>query len=120
MQQLLLLFKRDITRLEYDPATQYRFHFAATWLWFVAIVVVPFFPSLYAHQLPALIIQEVSLWANFATHFGSMSSALAAKAGQPPVLTVSQNPINPDLLPGSVVTPTPADIQHDFESGLLE
>jgi hypothetical protein len=26
-----------------------------------------------------LLILEVSLWANFATHFGAMSSALAAK-----------------------------------------
>jgi hypothetical protein len=30
-------------------------------------------------DLSALLIEEISLWANFATHFGAMSAALAAQ-----------------------------------------
>lgn len=79
---LLMLFRRDIHQLEYEPATQYRFHFALTWFWAVTMVALPFIPVLYGHQLPALVVQEISLWANFATHFGAMSAALAAKQGK--------------------------------------
>lgn len=74
-----MLFRRDIHRLEYDPAAQYRFHFVLTWTWFLTMIGLPFLPSLWGHNLPALIIQEISLWANFATHFGGMSAALAAR-----------------------------------------
>lgn len=75
---LILLFTRNVHSLEYDPAVQYRFHFAAAWLWFAAMIAIPFVPTLYGHQVAALVIQEVSFWANFATHFGAMSAALAA------------------------------------------
>jgi hypothetical protein len=76
---ILMFIRRDIHQLEYDPATQYRFHFALTWFWFLTMVGLPFVPKLWGNTLPALVVQEISLWANFATHFGSMSSALAAK-----------------------------------------
>jgi len=79
LRHLRLLVNRDIKNLEYSATTQYRFHFYAAWGWFTALVVVPFVPTLWAHSVSALIIQEISLWSNFATHFGSMSSALAAK-----------------------------------------
>jgi hypothetical protein len=79
MRMLLMLLRRDVHQLEYDPAMQYRFHFALTWFWFLTMVALPFVPVLWGHTLPALVVQEISLWANFATHFGSMSSALAAQ-----------------------------------------
>lgn len=77
-----LIFERLLARkvhgLEYDPHIQYRFHQTFAILWFCALWVLPFFPKLYGHSVSALIIQEISLWANFATDFGAMSAALAA------------------------------------------
>lgn len=73
------MFTTDVHNLEYNAATQYKFHFFWAWTWFAVLIAIPFFPQAWGHSISALIIQEVSLWANFATHFGSMSSALAAK-----------------------------------------
>lgn len=77
------LITRDIKKLEYDATSQYRFHFTLAWFWFIAMPVttIAFWP----HTLVAtiqLLIFEVSLWANFATHFGAMSSAIAAQQGE--------------------------------------
>lgn len=74
----LMLVTKDIHNLEYDPKTQYRFHRAWALFWFTTMLIVPFFNSLRS-SIPALLILEASLWANFATHFGAMSAALAAK-----------------------------------------
>lgn len=73
------LITRDIRHLEHDATSQYRFNrfWATIWGISMAAVVVPLWP----HSLNAfvqLLILEVSLWANFATHFGAMSAALAA------------------------------------------
>jgi hypothetical protein len=119
MKHLLLLFRRDIHALEYDPAAQYKFHFFWTWVWFLAMIALPFFPTLWGYSVPALIIQEISLWANFATHFGAMSAALAAKHTKPDNqelkrLIVSQGIVNTEE------QPTDEDIKADLESGLLE
>ena len=74
-----MLIRRDVHQLEYDPATQYKFHFTLTWFWFISMVALPAVPILWGSSLPALVVQEISLWANLATHFGAMSAALAAK-----------------------------------------
>lgn len=73
------MFRRDIHNLEYDPATQYRFHFISAWFWFTCMLGVPLIPD-FRRNILSLLIMEASLWANFATHFGAMSSALAAKS----------------------------------------
>lgn len=73
----MIVFK-DVSKLEHDAQAQYKFNRFWAILWFCSLVGIPFVPSLYAHTISALIIQEISLWANFATHFGAMSSALAA------------------------------------------
>src|SRR5690349_16193966 len=78
MRPLLMLFQRDIHKLEYDPQTQYRFHLSATWFWMFCILSTPFVAA-FRDNLLGMLIMEVSLWANAATHFGAMSSALAAK-----------------------------------------
>jgi hypothetical protein len=78
---MLMMFRRDIHNLEYDPQTQYRFHFYAAWFWFSCMLLVPLIPQ-FRHALLSLLIMEASLWANFATHFGSMSSAIAARNGE--------------------------------------
>jgi hypothetical protein len=122
MKHLALLFKRDIHALEYDPGAQYKFHFFWTWAWAVCMVALPFLPKLWAHQLSALVIIEVSLWANFATHFGAMSSALAAKGSTQPSNQELKQLIVDHETPASdgPSTPTEDDIADDFESGLLE
>jgi hypothetical protein len=77
-----LIFKRVLARevksLEYDPHAQYRFHQTFTVIWIIAMIGLPFCGVLYAHNISSLIIQEISLYANFTTDFGAMSSALAA------------------------------------------
>ena len=67
MRPLLLLFRGDIHRLEYDPATQYRFHFVSAWFWFGCMLAISLVPQ-FRHELLGLLIMEASLWANFATH----------------------------------------------------
>ena len=74
----LMMVTTDIHNLEYDAKTQYKFHRTWAILWFITMLIVPFFSSLRA-SIAALLILEASLWANFATHFGGMSAALAAK-----------------------------------------
>jgi hypothetical protein len=76
---MMILF-RDIQLLEHDADSQYKFNRFWAIVWFMSMVglVIPLWP----HSLSGfvqLLILEVSLWANFATHFGAMSSALAAK-----------------------------------------
>lgn len=72
------MVSRDVHSLEYDPEIQYRFHFYATWFWFATMLAAPFVAPLRGTVL-GLLILEASLWANFATHFAGMSSALAAE-----------------------------------------
>lgn len=79
INHLKLMFTTDVHNLEYDAATQYKFHFFWAWFWFLVLIAIPFIPQAWGHSTSALIIQEVSLWANFATHFGAMSAALAAR-----------------------------------------
>lgn len=71
------LLARNIKALEYDPAVQYRFHQSFMFFWLLAMVGVVFVPAFH-HEVASLLIMEVSLYANFATDFGAMSSALAA------------------------------------------
>lgn len=76
---LVMVATRNVGALEHDPHSQYKFNRMWALIWFTTMVVIPFIPTLYAHSVSALIIQEISLWANFATHFGAMSAALAAQ-----------------------------------------
>jgi hypothetical protein len=71
------LLTSRIHRLEYDPVTQFKFNFFFTWLWCLAMIALPFFPKLYNHSLAALIIQELSIWALFISHFTAVGSAIA-------------------------------------------
>lgn len=75
----IMLLMKDMRLLEHDAQTQYRFNRFWAILWGFTILIIPFIPAAYAHSVSALIIQEISLWANFATHFGAMSAALAAE-----------------------------------------
>jgi hypothetical protein len=74
---MMILFK-DVELLEHDAATQYKFNRFWAMFWFTTMVCVPLVPTL-RHPFLSLLIMEASLWANFATHFGAMSAALAAK-----------------------------------------
>lgn len=74
---MMFLFK-DIGLLEHDARSQYKFNRFWAIVWFMALVAIPFLPRLYGHDVGTMLVLEVSLWANFATHFSGMSSALAA------------------------------------------
>lgn len=59
-----------------NPESQVKFHTVMSYFWLVAMAIVPFFKTFQgASNLPALLIMEVSLYANFATEFGSISAA---------------------------------------------
>lgn len=70
------MLARNLQSLEYDPHVQYRFHQSFMFFWLFALVSVWFLPAF--HELAQRLIMEVSLYANFSTDFGAMSSALAA------------------------------------------
>jgi hypothetical protein len=74
---IVRLISHPVHKLEYDPVTQFKFNFSFTWLWALCIVALPFFPVLYQHNLASLIIQELSIWALFISHFTAVGSAIA-------------------------------------------
>ncbi len=55
------------------------FHTVMSYVWLVAMVAVPFIPSFQGlSNLAALLIMEVSLYANFATEFGAVDASKAS------------------------------------------
>ncbi len=67
-----------VRQFEEDARTQVRFHIRMAWVWAICMVILPFIPVLYGHALAALIIQEISLYANWATELGALSAAQAS------------------------------------------
>lgn len=74
--------KNIIHGFESDPFVQFKFHSVMACIWLIGILTIPFIPALYGHGIAALIIEEISLYANFATEYGSMSAAIAAQKGE--------------------------------------
>jgi len=57
---------------------QLAFHGGMSVFWLLAMAAVPFMPTFQGiASLPALLIMEVSLYANFATEFGAISATQA-------------------------------------------
>ncbi len=86
-----MLRPRFIDQFENDARTQVKFHIFMAWVWFACMVLIPFVPVLWGWTLPALIIQEVSLYANWSTEIGALTAAqasLKADRGQHPPLAV--------------------------------
>lgn len=102
--QIYHLFNKDLHKLEYDAKTQYNFHRIMAVAWVLAGIGVVFVPSLWSHSIGILVVLEVSLYANFATEFGSMSAAEAAMAPG-----ASTNVVTPAALPGTVAPAVKAD-----------
>lgn len=94
----IMLLMRDISLLEHDAQAQYKFNRFWAIFWALMMIVVLFFPSLYNHDFAALIIIEVTIWSSFATHFGSMSAALATKR----LIDEEVKPAAKDILPPTV------------------
>lgn len=67
-----------IHSFESNPKTQLKFHTIMAVVWLGAMTVIPFVPVLYGHGIAPLIIEEISLYANFATEYGAVSAAIAA------------------------------------------
>lgn len=91
---LLLIFSRDINRLEHDPVAQYRFNRWCAIFWGGQMIMLPIMifiaPRLWL-KIEFFYVTEASLWANFATHFGAMSAALAAMNTSKTVQNISED-----------------------------
>jgi hypothetical protein len=75
-----------IKDLETNPHTQYRVHFYGVLYWllnFPLITLLFFFEPTLWLKLGIFITLIYSIYANFATDYGSMSAAMAAYGGQP-------------------------------------
>lgn len=87
-----------IKDLETNPKTQYKVHLwgAAYWLInFPAVTALFFFAPVLWLKLGIFITLIYSIYANFATDYGSMSAAMAASGGSPlPELPVEAH-VNP-------------------------
>lgn len=73
--------KHFIKDFETNPRLQYRIHMTFTYVWLLNMVFVVavflFLPRVWA-ALSVLYLLLVSLYANFATDYGAVSSAIAA------------------------------------------
>lgn len=91
---LVLIFARDVNKLEHDPVAQYRFNRFCAIFWGIQIFLLPvtvfFWPSLWL-RIEFFYVTEASLWANFATHFGAMSAALAAMNSDKTIRDMSED-----------------------------
>lgn len=91
---LLLIFSRDLKSLEHDPVAQYKFNRWCAIFWFLQMVLVPvmifYYPGMWL-KIEFFYLTEASLWANFATHFGAMSAALAAMQTDKTVHAISED-----------------------------
>lgn len=77
-----------------DPRWQFHIHGVFTTLWVASMLVAPFLPAFRGgHNLSALLIMEVSLWANAATHFGAMSAAIAGMLQTPKEIPTSSEEV---------------------------
>jgi hypothetical protein len=83
---LCRVLAKDKERFERDTELQFKIHKTASYFWIVnfvlALIVFFAFPGLWAHA-SVLYLVLVSLWANFATDYGAVSSALAAQGNTP-------------------------------------
>lgn len=80
---LVMIILKDVDHLEHDASSQYKFNrfWAITWFLCLTYFSFPTVGALLAGQTDKFVqylILDISLWANFATHFGAMSGALAA------------------------------------------
>lgn len=74
---------RFLHKMGSDATWQLHFHGWFSLLWFTSIILVPvWYHPFDGPSWLALGIMEVSLWSNFATHFGAVSSAIAARAAR--------------------------------------
>ncbi len=91
---LHVLHPRFIQQFQDDAKTQVKFHIIMAWVWFAVGCLIPFFPVLYGYALPALLIQEISLYANWATELGALAAAQASLKADKPL--VSHGPLAVD------------------------
>lgn len=72
---------KDIRLMEHDPQTQYKFNKFWATFWFMQMPLVILLAIKFSHfwvEISVMYFTQASLWANFATHFSGMSSAIAA------------------------------------------
>lgn len=62
-----------MSAFESNETAQFRFHMCMAFFWILCMFIVPFIGG-FKHQIAALLIMEVSLYANFATEYGSATT----------------------------------------------
>jgi hypothetical protein len=66
-------------KMAVDPKWQFVFNALFTTFWLIAMIFVLFLPTFHGSaNTPALLIMEVSLWANFISHYGALGGNVAA------------------------------------------
>jgi hypothetical protein len=71
------MLPKVLNDFENDARTQVRFHLIMAWFWLGGMVATLFIPTFHG-QMAALLIMEVSLYANFSTEFGALAAAQAS------------------------------------------
>lgn len=87
------VIKKDVSALESNATTQYKFNRFWACFWATQMIALPvfihYFPK-YWLGIEFFYVTQASLWANFATHFGAMSAALAAMNTDRTVSTIAK------------------------------
>jgi hypothetical protein len=84
---LILLFMPGVYithKMANDPKWQFTFNAFFSVFWLIVMGIIVYLPTFRGPQnLAALLIMEVSLWANFISHYGALGANVAAMiAGQ--------------------------------------
>lgn len=73
------MMPKVLKNFENDARTQVQFHLMAAWFWFMTMFFTPvLFPPKNKQDLVQMLILLVSLYANFATEYGSVAAAQAS------------------------------------------
>lgn len=79
MRGFKVLRPKFVRDFEENARTQARFHQVMAWFWLLSMVGVLFIDHPHTNaDIVALVILEVSLYANFATEFGALSASQAS------------------------------------------
>lgn len=78
---LILLFVKDIDKLEHDPKTQFKFNRKMMTFWIFnmpAVIALYIYAPKEWHDFEALYLSVSNIWGIIIMHLGNMSTAIAA------------------------------------------
>lgn len=84
-----------VHEFEVDPVEQYKFHLFFSWFWIGTMVLTPIIvPHVTSAEDVGLAILEVSLWANFVSHFTAVGAALSGIISSGRMNEISTTPVH--------------------------